>query len=293
MPGSSKSNNNGRSLEYLITRALEGSPECSLTPRACASQSRDSVTVSKIDSRLRASFSRAAPVVASWVLSEIGKTSGIRFVVDRNSDSDVGVADLTIAAGRKSFQISVKHNHDALSHPRPYSLADAMGLTGSHHEIDHRKRMAIATDSFRKSIKGATRFPSVVPQKIALYKDVCNECKKTVDLAAKATDVPSTLFEFLVGSGFKKVIVSTSNSSKALKSIQVVDYSRIRKPTKVRATVDHRKKASSLVLTFDNGWMIDLRIKNASTDISASGQVSLKFDAQKKAGTLPAPVVLL
>jgi hypothetical protein len=153
--------------------------------------------------------------------------------------------------------------------------------------------MATATDSFRKSIKGATRFRDVKPQKIALYRDVCNECKKTVNLAAKVADVPSTLFEFLVGSDFKKVIISTSASSKGLKSIHVVDYSKIRKPTEVIATVDHREKASSLVLTFDNGWIIDLRIKNASTDISVSGQVSLKFDAQMEVGTLPAPVVLL
>lgn len=292
MPGSSRSNNNGRSLEYHITKALQSSPGCSLTSRANADQSRDSVVASTIDRRLRASFALAAPVVAAWVLGEIGVGAGIKFEVDRHADSDEGVADLTVAAGKQLLRLSVKHNHDALSHPRPYSLADAMGLSGFPHADDHRKRMATATNRFRTSIRGATRFPNVVPEKIALYQDVCNECKKTVNRAATITSVPALLFEFLVGSDFKKVIIKTSSSSKALRSIHVVDYSKIRTPTQVKATADHRTDSSSLILTFDNGWIIDLRVKNASTEISPTGQVSLKFDAQKKAGTLPPPAVL-
>ena len=105
-------------------------------------------------------------------------------------------------------------------------------------------------------------------------------------------DAVTALFDFLVGSDFKKIIVETNNS-KSLQSIVVADYTKIKRPRSVQASVDHRSRASSVVLTFDNGWEIDLRIKNASTHINPTGQVSLKFDAQKKSGALPPITVLL
>ena len=292
MPGSSNPNNNGRSLEYLITDSLSRVKGCKLTFRALADQSRDSQTVKKIDANLRLSFNKAAAVVSPWILSEVGVGDGTPFEVDRCSDSDPGVADLVITKGYKSWGLSIKHNHDALSHPRPYSLADAMGMSGTAVEIDHRKRMDVATKRFRAAAGGATTFPSVPAAKLKLYQEVCVECAKTINLAVSNKSAVPTLFEFLVGSDFKKVIVKTNHSSKSLESITVTDYRRIKKPTSVNTSVDNRPRASSLVLTFNNSWEIDMRIKNASTAISATGQVSLKFDAQKKAGPLPPPVAL-
>jgi hypothetical protein len=293
MPGSSSSNDNGRSLEYLITDALSNVKGCKLTSRALADQTRDYDTVQRIDSRLRTSFTNAAGVVAPWMLKELGIGGGAAFEVDRHSDSDPGVADITITKGPNSLGVSVKHNHDALSHPRPYSLADAMGLAGTNFETDHRVRMEAATKRFRTAAKGATTFPSLpAGAKLKLYQEACAECATTVNRAGKNKTSVSTLFNFLVGSDFKKVIVRTIQTSRALTSITVADYTKIKPATSVTASVDNRARASSLVLTFNNGWKINLRIKNAATAISSSGQVSLKFDAQKEAGAIP-PIVTL
>jgi len=287
VPGSSASNNNGRSLEYLISDALNKVSGCTFTSRAAEDQIRDSATVKLIDPLLRKSFKAAADLVQPWILSEIEYSKGSQFQVDRHSDSDQGVADITLKRGASTLAISVKHNHDALSHPRPYSLADAMGLAGTHLEVDHRNRMSKITDNFRKASRGATTFPEVPTLKLKLYQAACSECATTVNLAARKTGVAGVLFDFLVGSNFKKLLVETSNSNKSLKSITVADYTNIKSPGAVKATVDNRSRASSLILIFDNGWKIDLRIKNASTGISQAGQVSLKFDAQKKAGAIP------
>lgn len=294
MPGSSSSNDNGRSLEYLITDALSKIKGSKLTSRALADQARDSATVRGIDSGLRASLTKAAGFVAPWMLSELNIRGGTAFGVDRHSDSDPGVADITITKGSSSLGVSVKHNHDALSHSRPYSLADAMGFAGTAIEVDHRKRLEAATTRFRVAARGATTFPSLpAGVKLKLYQEACAECATTVNRVAKNSTAVSTLFNFLVGSDFKKVIVKTHHSSRALESIVVADYTKIKPATSVTASVDNRARASSLVLTFDNGWKIDLRIKNAATRVSSSGQVSLKFDAQKKAGALPPIVTLL
>lgn len=293
MPGSSTSNNNGRSLEYLITDSLSRVKGCRLTDRAVVDQARDSHIVSTIDTSLRTSFTKAARILSPWILSEVGASGGTAFDVDRHHDSDPGVADLTITKSSKSLGLSIKHNHDALSHPRPYSLANQMGMSGLALESDHRKRMGAATSRFRVAAGGAASFPLVPAAKLKLYQETCAECAKTVNLASSDKDGVTALFDFLVGSDFKKVIVGTNKSSKSLMSITVADYTRIKRPSSVKASVDNRSRASSLILTFDNGWEIDLRIKNASTHINPSGQVSLKFDAKRKTGPLPPLMVLL
>ncbi len=292
MPGSSSSNNNGRALEFSITRELSKIRGCKLTERALADQLRDARTFAGLTKQLRKSFTEAAEIVAPWVLSEIGAGRSSKFYVDRHQDSDPGVADLTVTSGSKSLRISIKHNHNALSHPRPYSLADRMGISTLAFESDHRDRLDRVTKKFRSAARGATSFPMVPAAKLKLYQETCAECAKTVNSANAHIGAASNLFSFLVGSDFKKLIVETNRTSKTLTSIKVMDYTRIKKPKSVTALVDNRPRASSLILKFDNGWKIDMRIKNASTKISPTGQVSLKFDAQKTEGPIP-PLVLL
>lgn len=293
MPSSGLSNDNGRSLEFLITDSLARVKGCKLSSRALNDQSRDATTLIRINPKLKISFTKAAGIVTPWLLTEVGVNKSQTFEVDRHSDSDLGVVDITIKCASRSLGVSIKHNHDALSHPRPYSLADAMGLAGMNIETDHRSRMDSATKRFRVAARGATTFPTLpAGVKLKLYQDACEECAKTVNKASPNRVAVSKLFEFLVGSNFKKVIVETNHSSQTLRSIAVSDYTKIKTATSVKASVDNRPRASSLLLTFDNGWTIDMRIKNASTRISSTGQVSLKFDAQKKHGAVPLAVKL-
>ena len=96
MPAIRSSNDNGRSLEFFVTAALEEFDGFSLTERASRCQIRDTHTSSQIDPRLRKSFLEASRISADWVIREIGAGSGLAFEVDRTDDSDTGVADLII-----------------------------------------------------------------------------------------------------------------------------------------------------------------------------------------------------
>lgn len=293
MPSFGSSNDNGRSLEFLITDSLIKVKGCKPSSRALNDQARDATTIKRIEPKLRNSFTKAAGIVTPWILTEVGVSKSQAFEVDRHSDSDPGVVDITIKCASRSLGVSIKHNHDALKHPRPYSVADWMGLANTNIEIDHRSRMDTAIKQFRIASRGAITFPSLpAGAKLKLYQDTCAECAKTVNKASSNPVAVANLFEFLVGSNFKKVIVETNNTSHTLRSISVSDYTKIKTATSVKASVDNRPQASSLILTFNNGWTIDMRIKNASTRISPTGQVSLKFDAQKKHGAVPPAVIL-
>jgi len=289
----SSSNDNGRSLEYLITAEVQKRPGCSLTQRASRSQSRDSATVAQINQTLRASFTKAASTSADWIISEIGGEPGMVFEVDRTEDGDAGVADLIISSKQQTLLISVKHNHDALSHPRPYSLVESVGFGGTSFESDHRDRMANVSGRFRDASNNARTFAAVPAAKLQLYYDVCDECAKSLANIAKKSQLAEQVFDFLVSPGCRKIVVRTDLKAKSLTGIEVFDYTKIAKPTSITTRVDRRPKAASLVLDFDNGWCIDLRIHTASSRVATSGQLSLKFDAQRKVGILPPAIKLL
>ena len=293
MGARSVSNDNGRTLEFFVTAALQEFDGCTLTERASKDQIRDAKTSAVIDPTLRKSFVEASRISADWVIREIGAGSSPVFEVDRADDSDSGVADLIISAKGKKLLVSVKHNNDALSHPRPYSLIEAVGYQGTKFESDHRDRMKVVSDRFRKDSGNVTTFSAAPSARIELYYDTCYECLKSLSNLSHETKLAEQVFDFLVAPGCKKLVVRTDSGSKKLSGIDVFDYTKIDKPTSLTTSVNRRARASSLVLNFNNGWELAMRIHTASSRVSAKGQLSLKFDVQRKSGTLPPVVKLL
>jgi hypothetical protein len=268
-------------------------PGCSLTQRAKEYQLRDKGTAKTIVSALHKTFEEAAQISVDWILGEVSASSRNPFTVDRADDGDAGAADLIVTCGTKKLLLSVKHNHDALGHPRPYSLIESVGYPKTALELDHRVRMEKATKKFRTAIGSAVTFSSVSTHKQKLYKEVCQECASSIEKMATDGEFVESLFNFLVSPGCKKLIVRTDSRTKALKRIEVYDYTRIDLPKKVTTSVNVRPRATSISLAFDNKWVIDLRIHNASSRISTTGQLSLKFDSQKGLATPPLSLVTL
>ena len=288
---STKSNDNGRALESLITTELEKVRFIELTQRTLDAQRRDNAKVKGLDPNLSRSFQKSAKVITDWIISEIGTNHDLAVEVDRSSVGDAGVADININYGRKSLPLSVKHNHDALSHARPYSLFKSCGFGESSSDTAHRDALAKACNNFRGQAGSAKLFNQVANLVPELYGNVCKACAKSIATFPNQSLLAEKLFGFLVGPDCKKVIVRT-RGTKTLKRIEVVDYTTIQKPTKVTPTIEKRPLSSSLVLVFDNGWKIDLRVHTASSRISENGQLSLKFDVQRKTGVLPVSSVL-
>jgi hypothetical protein len=293
MAANSTSNDNGRTLEYLITERLKSQQGCSLTQRAKADQDRDSKTAKTINTALYTSFEEAARISVDWILKEVSASNGKSFLVDRADDADPGVADLIITCGTKKLPLSIKHNHDALGHPRPYSLIKSVGYPDTAIELDHRARMEKVTKDFRTAAGNATTFSSVGTKKQKLYTDTCNECAKSISKMAEDRKFVQSLFDFLVSPGCKKLIVRTDSRSKSLKGIEVHDYTTIAMPKNVTSSVIVGQRATNLSLAFDNKWVINLRVHNASSRISKTGQLSLKFDTQKGWATPPLSLVTL
>lgn len=281
------SNDNGRSLEALIVERLASDRAYQLTDRAISAQSRDSRSLATINRSLRTSFEESAEKISNWLHTEL---SGSSIQVDRSGDSDSGVADIILSSSNKSLGYSIKHNSDSLSHLRPYSIVQKIGQPlKSKLDVDHRARMSSISDRFRRAAGREIAYLNVPHAKQHLYVDVCVETQKTLE---KAGEVSGQLFESIVGTNFKKIIVRTNSVTKTLQSIQVYDYSTVRTPGSMRTSILESDGSCRLIIEFDNGWEIALRVHTASSTISTSGQLSLKFDALATKNTLNAPILI-
>ena len=284
------SNNNGRSLEYLIVAALAKDQALQLTPRGVSAQSRDKEHAVRLDNKLRDSFSTSAEIISKWALELRGKRPA---TLDRTNDSDDGVADIIISSAGLSINLSIKHNSDSLSHPRPYSFAQKCGHEkGSKLDLDHRHRMAKISDKFREKAGRATNYVDVPKAKQVLYVDTCKEIEKTINLAGKHQDVAKVLFDSIMGSNFQKIIVETDRATKNLKKISVHDYSQIIQAKELRTSIFESQDSCRVEIEFDNSWSLSLRIHTAASRISSTGQLSLKFDATTRTSVLPEPRLL-
>lgn len=272
------SDRNGRALEYLISIEIEKLPNFSLSNQSLALNNRDKQKYDSLPDVLKNSYDLAAIKIASWVSSKFSLSEMV--VINRLNDDSSNVADIVFNSQINEIQISLKHNHEALKHPRPYSFAQSCGyMKNSLQDNQHRELMQTAADVFRTSAGSKALFKDCETL-LPLYKSVCDACKASLDhWSSLDPNVPSTLFQFLVGTGFYKVIVETRRNQQ----VKIQDYQTSIVPTGVSS----RSIGNRLLLSFNNGWDLDLRIHTASSRISQGNvQLSLKFDAQKTAGNV-------
>lgn len=272
------SDRNGRALEYKLVDTLRGQPNFLLTAQAIAHNNRDLPKFQSLPSDLKGAYTTASNKIVNWVIQNINTNNSI--LVDRLIDDPNSVADVVITTSANKLELSLKHNHHALKHPRPYSFAQFCGYSiGSPQDLQHRKLMDAVTNNFRGLAGSASLFNQCASVAIDnLYLGVCNSCATSLNNWTQIDKfVAGNLFKFLVSTGYYKVIVETKSNV----VVKVQDYFSIQAPSKVSSTVSGNR----LILTFNNGWVINLRIHTASSRISKTGnQLSLKFDAQRTQG---------
>jgi hypothetical protein len=281
---SAKSNTHGRAFEHETVRlllALGASPH----QRTIEYQDRDADKLGVCEQKVRARIEQIAPRVAKWIVQQASPLAGL--LVERLGDSSKDVTDIRILRGTSEvLSISMKFNHNALRHPRPYSLAQACGFEKeSEQDQRHRTAMIKATDSLVKyAITADCRVFRQLPDHVRL-KMLDGVVQASSESIRKWTTdrgpyVATSLFNYMVcpGGGFYKVIAAKRKGN----PVEVQDYRNIANPTTVEIIPD---KATYLRMQFDNGWTIRIRIHTAKREFSINGrQLDLKFDARRECG---------
>ena len=271
---------NGKALEYGISEQLLalGAVGMGSTNQY---QARDKIHFDSRPIHTRTRVIEASNVITGWISKHLASSV---IEIERMPDVSIDVADLVVKAQNgKNLRLSIKFNHKALKHARPYSLAQACGIKkNSTEDINHRFAIDIGTNRFRQfaNKSGSTLYNQIPSQKSLLYKDIVNVCAGSINSwhLKYGNSVAETLFRFFVGSGFYKVIVSARSQGK----IELQDFSSITTPHGVIASGN----GNYLMMEFDNQWKINCRIHTASSKIPKSqSQLSLKFDVQMLNGT--------
>ena len=269
------SDRNGRALEYAVSIELSKISNATLTERAIIDNTRDKHKFFAIPQELQQKYLTAAKKISHWVGSQFLNQI---ITIDRLPDSNTSVADIAVFSKINKIEISLKHNHFALKHPRPYSFAQACGYDrNTINDIFHRKLMDAVDRKFRALAVGKLNYNQC--ELSALYTDVYSACETSINSWISDGSLAKQLFGFLVNNGFYKIIVETGSGV----SVKVQDYLSLASVNSITAST----QSQYLTLTFSNGWKITLRVHTAATKISrAPNQLSLKFDAQKVAGEI-------
>jgi hypothetical protein len=274
------SDRNGRALEYIVAIELEKLSGFNLTNQSKLLNERDKEKFVCLPSSLKKSYQESSLKISKWAESLFSVNANV--TVDRINDNPDDPSDFILLSNNSKISISLKHNHEALKHPRPYSFAQACGYVKNSLEDNiHRNRMNLASNNFRNFSYGKQLFNQCTPSSIdKLYFDVCKSCEDSLNnWNSTNKNLAVTLFNFLVSNGFYKVIVETRNGTQ----VKVQDYLNTPQPKSLTASV----KGNRLLLVFNNNWTLNLRIHTASSRIaSAPSQLSLKFDAQKEVGSV-------
>jgi hypothetical protein len=278
------SDRNGRALEYAVVKELSNIPNATLTQRAINDNARDKPkfdAISQESPQLQQQFIAAAVKISNWISHQFVNQT---ITIDRLPDSSTSVTDITINTPTAKLELSLKHNHFALKHPRPYSIAQACGyMKNTQQDISHRNLMQTVDNNFRALANGVPNYNNCTQAIISsLYNNVYGACVTSINnWSAGDTNLAKNLFGFMVNNGFYKIIVHTGTNL----SVTVQDYLSLASVSTVNASINPASKY--LTLNFSNGWEIALRVHTAATKISKpSSQLSLKFDAQRVAGTI-------
>jgi len=302
----------GRAFEYCVTEHIFS--ECqqlfrdkvSLTQRAKRMQNRDQARFKSISQQEKTQFRSSARKIARWLvenkltkleklefekagtltgyLAEKSTSYGVEKVeIDRIPDiegvkGDVTDIRVTVFSKNKAAKvnISLKHRHEALKHPRLTRVPVWIGLAGTKEAKEYLKKYEQVWEIFFQKSKAllpsAKRFRELKSVdsnfiEVNLYRPLYKLVEDFIKNNAKTTNQVQQMFNFLVGKyDYIKFIVLNSK-------IEVRDFSRIPKPQSVKVEY---QEGGYLYLQFDNGLKLSGRLHTATEWLKKS----IKFDIQ-------------
>ncbi|MGI9877012.1 HaeIII family restriction endonuclease [Vibrio chagasii] len=272
------SNRNGRALEFALVEAF-GSlhANTNLVGNTFDNQQRDSALFNQLNISMQTYYEKQCKSFAQWVLSNKFADTQSLITIRRLTDQDAvagDVTDIRLISGAQEYNISLKHNHEAVKHQRPGNLFAQLGVDNKIEEKAYRGEIkSISNDFFeRVSVLNTVLFKEVkeIDESIIndFYEDMCHLVADTIN--SQRVDAQSA-FNFLVGNcNFDKVIVTAD-------TIKVMEFSDIQLPTFIKAT---KTSYNRVKLEFDNGFKFDMRLHTASSKFAIGKTISQKFDTK-------------
>ncbi|MDP3918332.1 MAG: HaeIII family restriction endonuclease [Nanoarchaeota archaeon] len=291
-----KSNKKGRAFEYIVTKELEDHIKSKgikyfLSQRAIKDNKRDIIHLNELSTEIQKILSQDAKKFISWTIEKEWLNNIKEISIDRLPDSEGvkgDVTDLVIKlidteGGVDIKNISLKHNHEALKHPRISRLPQQCGI----EDKGLIKNYLIARDNiwdnfFREAKKINSDFTTFKELKdldkefinLNLYKPLIELVISFLEQNVNNSDNTFSFFKFITGKrDFYQV--------KAMKDkVQIVFFKDISVPKSFKIQYPYKDKLNTFLMTFNNDWKITFRLHTASSSFIKKGKInkSTKFD---------------
>jgi len=209
---------------------------------------------------------------------------------------DGDVRDLVMVRNENGWEIglSCKHNHEAVKHSRLSASLDFgdkwLGLPCSKEYFEN---ISGIFEMLKAEKSKGTKWNEIVDKELVVYRPVLDAFRKELLSLDKNNKnvVPQELVKYLIGrNDFYKVIAKESNRLTEVQAYNLygtlnqadskfkprVKLERLPLPSKILDFSYKEKSNNTLIITFDKGWSVSLRIHNASSKV----EPSLKFDVQ-------------
>lgn len=289
--GMVNSNERGRAFELVVRRALlaYAVKKRVLIEETENSKKREPVEgkyFNELDAETQHSFVSGAWAFSRWVDEQGWFDNATKMVLDRVPDNKAKERDPTDIRLRITYNngnaeeknISVKHMHSALCHPRLPSLAQQCGFEkGSKVDKDYRESYKKIWNEFYSKVKRLKRKVETYSEldKIDksyrrnwLYEPLQLNTIKFLNEKANNEEGAATFFKYLVGDVDYYVLKNDKDF------IEVKHFSGVETPKGFKITYPYKSKTTFL-MEFNNGWNISMRLHTASSRIENKGKAHM------------------
>ena len=267
----------GRSYEYaLCEKIVSLFSNISFTNRALEEQRKDISHYETLSESEKQAYDLSVSKICNdWLNTKILDDQS--YSLDRLPDSagvNGDVTDIRLESNLSTLNISLKHNHNALKHPRLTRVPTWIDIKA---DSNYRRLYDTCWTNFiqmaEKLNPNATLFRELVDIEENfifdnLYNPLCNLVSNYLSNNISNIKQVQSLFKFMVGKyNFYKVIDTRD-------SVVIQDFIDMPMPTDVKI---QQTDKSYIQMNFDNGVILTLRLHTASSRISTK---SIKFDVR-------------
>jgi len=302
---SKKSNRNGRAFEAivfydLVNQLRKSNINFSITERGLEYHKQDLVFFNELsegdskDIKLRDDYISNINILTEWLFKKFSFDKSDFITLDKLPDGagkDGDITDIRIIITKnkvsENINLSLKNNSNALKHSRIAGIPQWLGISEDSSECKEYllnynkiwKDVMLKIENYnltatnKVTIYNQLEYISKNFKVNEIYNKYYNLIEEFFNNFCSTAERTNQLFRYLIGTiKFYKVI------NKPKKFI-ISDYINIKSPTKVTFS---RNVNNYLLLTFDNGWKISIRLHNGDKRLSPSLKVDAQLDSTFK-----------
>jgi hypothetical protein len=287
-------NDTGRALEYSVVYKISkflyaNQIKFSCTSRASLDNKRDSVYFKRLPEELAEDFVKCAQIFVLWAKKQGWFKGAISVDIDRLPDTEGVSGDVTdirlnikTKSSEYSKNISIKHHHNALKHPRLPRLPEQCGISDRTIKKKYISKHDAIWNSFIKkahNLNSETAEFSKIKEiqedfiEKNLYKPLILLVNDFLEKNACNPESIAHFFRFLTGNFNFFTIKNEKNA------VLIKHFVDLQKPTKFKIIYPY-KSLTTFLMNLDNGWEITFRLHTASSRFIKNGKINMstKFD---------------